>query len=100
MNGDKVLIKGNHDTLKLNDYIQYFRDIRGCHQFDGFLLAHIPVHPESLGRWGHMIHGHLHANIVMLNKHQEDTRYINVCMEMLDNYRPISLEEIKKRIKI
>ena len=28
LNGDKVLIKGNHDIYKLSDYTPYFRDIR------------------------------------------------------------------------
>ena len=31
LNGDKVLIKGNHDIFKLSDYVKYFRDIRGYH---------------------------------------------------------------------
>lgn len=100
MNGEKILIKGNHDTLKINDYTQYFKDIRGCHQFDGLLLGHIPVHPESLGRWGHMIHGHLHANVVLIEGTKiPDSRYYNVSMERLDNYSPISLEELKLKIK-
>lgn len=101
MNGRKVLIKGNHDNLELKDYLPYFDDIRGSHQFDGFLLAHIPVHPEHLGRWGHMIHGHLHANVVTIGDTQvPDPRYLSVCMEQLDDYTPISLEELKKRAKI
>ena len=52
MNGEKILIKGNHDTLKLSQYEPYFKDIRGSHQFAGILMTHIPVHPESLARWG------------------------------------------------
>lgn len=104
----KILIKGNHDNLDLKDYLPYFDDIRGSHQFDGFLLGHIPVHPDSLGRFGHMIHGRLHANRVMKpntytdrsDDKMPDERYINVSMECLDNYMPVSLEELKKRVKI
>lgn len=90
MNGDKVLIKGNHDIAKLSQYTPYFRDIRGFHQFDGFALSHIPIHPECLGRWGINIHGHLHY------RRLQDARYFNVSMECLDDYKPISLEQIKK----
>lgn len=31
LNGDKVLIRGNHDIFKMEDYTKYFRDIRGYH---------------------------------------------------------------------
>ena len=31
LNSDKVLIKGNHDIFKLEDYTPHFRDIRGYH---------------------------------------------------------------------
>jgi calcineurin-like phosphoesterase family protein len=95
LNGDIVLIKGNHDIGKLNKYADWFRDIRAYHQLDGFLLAHIPVHPQSLGRWGRQIHGHLHSNRVLLPDGSIDPRYISVCVEQI-NYTPISLEQLKK----
>lgn len=94
MQGRKVLIKGNHDNLELKDYLPYFDDIRGVHQFDGILITHIPVHPESLARWGFNVHGHLHANRVMKDG-EIDPRYFNVSVEQI-NYTPISLEEVKK----
>ncbi len=108
LNGEKVLIKGNHDEFKAEVYLRYFKDIRGSHQFDGILLTHIPVHPESLARWGFNVHGHLHANRVTNtvwyeNGRDEDTyskqvidpRYLCVSVEQI-NYTPISLEEVKK----
>lgn len=95
-NGVKVLIKGNHDTLKLSQYEPYFKDVRGSHQFKGVLMTHIPVHPESLARWGFNIHGHLHHNRVYDPKGQIDTRYLNVSVESLNDYTPISLEEALK----
>lgn len=99
MNGEKVLIKGNHDLDKASEYLKYFKDIRASHQLDGMLLTHIPIHPESLSRWKANIHGHLHANRVMTSFSMlPDHRYISVCVEQLDDYTPISLEEIKKRI--
>jgi calcineurin-like phosphoesterase family protein len=42
LNGDKVLIRGNHDIYKLKDYSKYFRDVRGYHILDGMILSHIP----------------------------------------------------------
>lgn len=98
MNGEKILIKGNHDKLELSAYLPYFKDIRGSHQFDGIIFTHIPMHPESLARWGCNVHGHLHSNKVM-DGNSIDTRYYNVSMEQLDNYTPISLEQLKSNIK-
>lgn len=94
-NGRKVLVKGNHDTLKLSQYVEYFDDIRGVHQFKGIIMSHIPIHHESLARWGVNVHGHLHTNKVLLEDGTEDFRYLNVSVESLNDYTPISLEEVK-----
>lgn len=102
LNGDKVLIRGNHDIFKLEDYTPYFRDIRGCHVMNGMIFTHIPVHEESLGRFGTNVHGHLHYQRVMKIKHkgakpEVDLRYHCVCVEQTD-FAPISLEEVNARI--
>ena len=109
LNGDKVLIRGNHDIFKLEDYTAHFRDIRGYHVMDGLILSHVPVHEESLGRFGCSIHGHLHANRVMkprgvdaktgeiLYGKEIDPRYFNVSVEQID-FAPILFEDVCKRI--
>ena len=97
LNGDKVLIKGNHDIFRLDEYTQYFRDIRGYHVMNGMILSHIPMHEESLARFGTNIHGHLHYNRVMKDG-VTDSRYHCVCVEHTD-YRPILFEDVIKRIK-
>ena len=110
LNGDKVLIRGNHDIFKLEDYTKHFRDIRGYHVMNGMILSHIPVHEESLGRFGVNVHGHLHANRVMRRAESTvefmergvrswiDPRYHCVCVEQTD-FAPILLEDMIKRIK-
>lgn len=99
LNGQKVLIRGNHDLCSASQYLVYFKDIRGYHQFEGMFLSHVPIHTESLGKWGLNVHGHLHANRVLVPDGSVDTRYQSVCMEQLDDYTPISLEQLKTRIK-
>lgn len=99
LNGEKVLIKGNHDLFRLEEYTPYFKDIHGSGALAGFLLTHIPIHPESLGRWKGNIHGHLHSNKVMLppldskGNAREDKRYLCVSVEQT-NFTPIALEEV------
>jgi calcineurin-like phosphoesterase family protein len=96
LNGDKVLIRGNHDIFKLEDYTVHFRDIRGYHVMNGLILSHIPLHEESLGRFGTNIHGHLHAGRVMKDG-VVDVRYHCVCVEQTD-FAPILFEDVQRRI--
>lgn len=93
LNGTKVLIKGNHDKFKPNFYLKYFKDIRGCHNLENFMLTHIPVHPESKGRFKMNIHGHVHANSI------SDSWYYNACVEV-NNYAPIPFEDIKRQANL
>ena len=107
LNGDKVLIRGNHDIFRDDEYRQHFRELRAYHVMNGMILSHIPLHPDSLGRFGTNIHGHLHANRVMHkvrwgnSGHYDeviDPRYHCVCVEQTD-FRPILFEDVIKRIK-
>jgi len=110
LNGDKVLIRGNHDIFPDVEYREYFRELRAYHVMNGMILSHIPVHEASLGRFGVNIHGHLHANRVkrargvdartgeILYGNEPDVRYHCVCVEQTD-FAPILFEDVIKRIK-
>ena len=105
LNGDKVLIRGNHDIFRDDEYRQYFRELRAYHVMNGMILSHIPLHPDSLSRFGTNIHGHLHTGRVKVqdkstNGHWlvNDVRYHCVCVEQTD-FRPILFEDVIKRIK-
>lgn len=93
MNGRKILIKGNHDVQKLSTYASVFVDVRAVHGLCGIVMSHVPIHPASLTRWGTNVHGHLHDQDIY------DPRYYCVSMERLDDYRPISLEQLKVKIE-
>lgn len=92
LHGDKVLIKGNHDIFKLEDYAKYFRDIRAYHVMDKFILSHIPVHESQKHRWNGNIHGHLHSNQL------DDPWYTCVSVEQTD-FKPILFEELTHKIR-
>ena len=97
LNGDKVLIRGNHDIFRDDEYRKYFRELRAYHVMNGMILSHIPIHEESLGRFGTNIHGHLHANRVMKDG-AVDVRYHCVCVEQTD-FAPVLFEDVIKRIE-
>jgi calcineurin-like phosphoesterase family protein len=110
LNGDKVLIRGNHDIFPDAEYREYFRELRAYHVMNGMILSHIPVHEASLGRFGVNIHGHTHANRVkrargvdartgeILYGNEPDVRYHCVCVEQTD-FAPILFEDVIKRIE-
>ena len=109
LKGRKVLVPGNHEPPKMRKYFDLFDDVRGYIQRKGFVMSHVPLHPDSLQRWGLNIHGHLHANAVRrdghtekdnptyedLNETVEDERYYCACVERT-NFRPILLDDILK----
>jgi len=109
LNGDKVLIRGNHDIFHDVEYRKYFRELRAYHVMNGLILSHVPVHPASLGRFGTNIHGHLHSNRVMqargvdartgdiLYSNKIDARYHCVSAEHT-NYAPILFEDVQRNI--
>jgi calcineurin-like phosphoesterase family protein len=111
LNGDKVLIRGNHDIFRDEEYREHFRELRAYHVMNGLILSHIPLHEASLGRFGTNIHGHLHANRVMkargidartgetLYSDEIDVRYHCVCVEATD-FAPILFEDVIRRIEM
>jgi len=110
LNGDKVLIRGNHDIFRDEEYREHFRELRAYHVMNGMILSHIPLHEASLGRFGVNIHGHLHSGRVkkargvdaktgsILYSDEIDTRYHCVCVEQTD-FTPILFEDVIKRIE-
>lgn len=92
----KHLILGNHDTLDMLYYKEYFDSVQivkyKSFRTDRLCISHIPVHPiESTfgdkSRWTRNLHGHLHESEI------EDYRYINVNVDVAGP-RPKTLEEL------
>lgn len=106
LNGNMILIVGNHDTPNKIQFYSQFPNIKvtGGVNIDGYLLTHFPVHPylleEVTNRSGGIkdtfnIHGHNHRNSI------EDPRYFNMCWDVRDKddkRHILSLAEVKQRI--
>ncbi len=106
--GKKYLIRGNHDKLSTNRYLEAFDEVYGILAYKEFWLSHAPIHPDELrGRVN--LHGHVHYasirkhfNPVYDVKQEEDKRYFNCCVENLIALKRkslISLDEIRAMYK-
>lgn len=91
--GRKILIMGNHDTFRTEEYLEAgFERVHGVLQYDNLILSHIPVHTQQLEhRFWANVHGHLHS------KRINDWRYLNVGVEHTA-LKPITLEEVYSRL--
>jgi len=96
LNGQKVLVLGNHDIFPATDYLKYFVDIKGYLVYDRLIFSHIPIHQDSKGRFQGNIHGHTHCHR-MLNDGIVDSWYQNMCVEVID-YMPVPFDDLKKII--
>lgn len=111
LSGHKRLVGGNHDEALTEVYMQAgFEKIFGVRVFreneqqaiPGAVLTHIPIHEQSIPRWGINVHGHTHARIVRMTLGGflwvSDPRYVCVSVEQID-YRPIPLDTVLKLAK-
>ena len=98
LNGHKRICLGNHDQLVSGWYYRWFEKVKAYNVLDNILFSHIPIHPNSLGRFKAHVHGHLHANVVELSPHHPDPRYLNLCVEQTQ-YAPVAFETIQGKFK-
>jgi len=99
MNGLKNLILGNHDTQrhKVQEFLRYFSGIHATVKKYGFVMTHIPIHPNELlyRGWEANVHGHVHH--IEKQNLMDQKKYFNMCVDIIGP-RPIKLEALKERI--
>lgn len=95
--GQKRLICGNHDNIKMLSSGGFFAKVELWRVFSefGLILSHIPLHESGLyrgageGKQMINVHGHIHQNS------SPKGPYRNVSVEQID-YRPVNIEELKQ----
>jgi len=94
--GRKILIMGNHDTMDTKVYLKYFERVKAFEKRYGFIMTHIPIHPNELGYrgWNYNVHGHIHHK----EKQPPESNYINVNVDYVGYYQPTPLETIRQEI--
>lgn len=94
LNGDIHLVLGNHDRFPIRDWLECsnVKDVQGCIDLHKkkWILTHIPVHDNQLGRWKFNVHGHTHHYNI------DHKQYINVSCEQI-GCKPIHIDEIVKK---
>lgn len=87
--GIKKLVMGNHDRHDMQAYLQCFKKVEAYHELDGWLLAHMPVHPGSIHpRYKGQIHGHTHGYGSPIG-----AIYVSACLELHD-FKPVVYEKL------
>ena len=96
--GTKKIVWGNHDTMPLPVYLDYFPDssFRMWYKIKNVLLTHTPIHPQELEYKSssvnicpprYNIHGHVHDFTI------DDDRYFNTSVDA-NNWGPVKLQDI------
>lgn len=93
LNGRKSLVRGNHDIFSIDDYLKYFKNVHTMVEKRGMICTHVPLHPDSVTRWGVNVHGHLHRHAI------DDPRYFCVSADRI-NFTPIEFSELTKQILV
>lgn len=93
-----ILVRGNHDTLGTEDYMEVFDEIHGAYRYKGAFFTHIPIHPTELFR-GYNVHGHSHRGGPReLKKGDDWRRYYNAIVEF-NNYQIVPMDYVWKVLK-
>lgn len=111
LNGYKHVVLGNHDRPQDIDRMLDFVDkVSGVFNYNGYMLTHVPIHPNEVTWCKGNIHAHIHhKNVIdsveVYDRYQDEgsklvtvgqEKYINVDAHLL-NYKPISFAEIESR---
>lgn len=96
LNGEKTAVLGNHDDAHTSEYLIYFRNVKALVDKKGYIMSHIPIHPDCMDRWHLNVHGHLHSNQITIDG-EPDPRYMCVSLEQNDFYS-IDMQKVLDRV--
>lgn len=95
LNGDKVLVSGNHDNIWMDKYcdLSLFKEVVDYKEFDymkhHFVLSHYPIQSyNKANKGGIHLFGHIHSNELQYPIHNAWNVGVDV-----NNYRPVPIEQ-------
>ncbi len=98
LNGDKVLIRGNHDKKFKKEVSSRFVSIEDYrvlkHNDQKYVMMHYPILSwDGMHKGSYMLHGHCHDNLVY-----EDIKRLDVGVDGND-YFPWSIDEVNATLR-
>lgn len=106
LNGIKHVVLGNHDRRQdVPELLKYVTSVGGAVEHKGFMLTHVPIHPNEVVFYRGNIHAHIHENKlqeVIVSDSYEDQgclstttkhKYFNVDAKLID-FKPKTIEEL------
>lgn len=111
LKGRKIVCLGNHDRHQdVKQLLQYVDGVAGAVDYKGFILTHVPIHPNEAQFYRGNIHAHIHhinkleeviVNDSYLDEGSKPTatlrKYFNVDAHLM-NYKPQSIEDLYETI--
>lgn len=89
LNGNIVLIRGNHDRSQRFCYNAGFKVVLNRLQINDILFTHKPQTPDKLKDILYNFHGHTHKK----EAKNSDPAHVNICVEVT-NFYPIDITEL------
>jgi calcineurin-like phosphoesterase family protein len=107
LKGRKIVVLGNHDRHQdIKHLLQYVDSVAGAVDYKGFILTHVPIHPNEAQFYRGNIHAHIHhinrleeviVNDSYLDEGSKPTatlrKYFNVDAHLM-NYKPQNIEDL------
>jgi hypothetical protein len=99
---------GNHDRHQdINFLLQYVDGVAGAVDYKGFIITHVPIHPNEVQFYRGNIHAHIHhvnrlEEVVVSSSYFDEgskpketlDKYYNVDAHLIQ-YFPLSIDELQ-----
>lgn len=107
LNGRKIVVGGNHDRHQdIKQLLQYVDGVAGAVDYKGFIITHVPIHPNEVQFYRGNIHAHIHhvnklEEVIVNNSYLDEGskpeptlhKYFNVDAHLI-GYAPLSIDDL------
>ena len=107
LNGRKIVVLGNHDRYQdVKKLLDYVDGVAGAIDYKGFILTHVPIHPNEVQFYRGNIHAHIHyenrlEEVVVSDSYLDKDnkpaatlhKYFNVDAHLI-GYAPLSIDDL------
>lgn len=113
LKGRKKVVLGNHDFGQHNkELLMYVESLHGAYDYKGYMLTHVPIHPNEVHFYRANIHAHIHhknklEEVIVNTKYLDEdsepkltlNKYWNVDALLLD-FKPRTLDELREMYNV